>query len=318
VHGFRSEDINAPLSGTYTGPGTGIFPYGNVGPILLMESAGLYNQNQLITNVRSQVNSRISLNGFYMYGRASSNTDNINTLPANPYSMAGEYGPAAFDVRHRGHISGSITTKWDVVFAPFVMISSGAPFDITSGTDPYGTTLFTARPGIATDPNVPGVIRTAYGLLDPNPKPGEQILPRNFGRSPGQVSVNLRVAKTFGFGAVREGAASRGGFGGGGGRGPGGPGGGPPHGGGAAGAIMGMGGGPGMFGGGGARSTNRRYNLTLSVQARNILNHVNPGPINGALTSPLFGQSTTLAGGFGPFAENGNNRRLELQARFAF
>jgi hypothetical protein len=73
-----------------------------------------------------------------------------------------------------------------------------------------------------------------------------------------------------------------------------------------------------MFGGGGTRSTNRRYNLTLSVQARNILNHVNPGPINGALTSPLFGQSTTLAGGFGPFAENGNNRRLELQARFAF
>ena len=81
--------------------------------------------------------------------------------------------------------------------------------------------------------------------------------------------------------------------------------------------VGGLGGGPGgFFGGGGV--TNRRYNLTLSVQARNHLNHVNPGAINGTLTSPLFGQSNTLAGGFGAFAESGNNRRLELQMRFTF
>ena len=71
----------------------GVFPYGNVGPILLMESTGIFNQNQIITNVRSHVNSKISLNGFYIFGHAKSNTDGINTLPANPYSMAGEYGP---------------------------------------------------------------------------------------------------------------------------------------------------------------------------------------------------------------------------------
>jgi hypothetical protein len=82
--------------------------------------------------------------------------------------------------------------------------------------------------------------------------------------------------------------------------------------------MMGMG---GMFGGGGA-NTGKRYNLTLSVQARNMLNHVNPGPVNGIVTSPLFGQSNSLGGGFGggggAFSENGNNRRLELQLRFAF
>jgi hypothetical protein len=71
----------------------------------------------------------------------------------------------------------------------------------------------------------------------------------------------------------------------------------------------------GMFGG---ANTGKRYNLTFSVQARNLLNHVNPGPINGIVTSPLFGQSNTLAGGFGAFSENGNNRRLELQMRFQF
>jgi hypothetical protein len=194
--------------------------------------------------------------------------------------------------------------------SPFVAINSGAPFDIITGTDPYGTTLYTARPGIATDPNTPGVIQTPYGLLDPNPKPGEAILPRNFGRSPGSVSVNLRLAKTFGFGPSRETSAGGPppGMGGGDrGHGPGGGGHGP-------GPMMGMG---GMFGGGGA-NTGKRYNLTFSVQARNLLNHVNPGPINPIVTSPLFGQSNTWAGGVGAFADNGNNRRLELQMRFQF
>ncbi len=110
MHELRSADINAPLPGTFTTPGTGVFPYGNVGPILLVESSGIYNQNQLITNVRSQLNRNISLNGFYMYGHAKSNTDGINSLPANPYSMAGEYGPSSLDIRHRAFIGGTITT----------------------------------------------------------------------------------------------------------------------------------------------------------------------------------------------------------------
>ena len=313
LHELTERDINAPLN--YTGPGTGVFPYGNSGPILDMESAGLFNQWQMITNVRSQLNSKFSVNGFYMYGHTNSNTDGLNTIPANPYSLAGEYGPASLDVRNRGVIAGSFATKWDFRISPFMVANSGAPFNILSGTDPYGTTLLnSARPGIATDPSIPGVIETRYGLFDPNPKPGEQILSRNFGRSPGSVSLNMRVAKTFGFGARREGSASNGG-----GRGRGGMGGpmmrGP--GGGPGGGGMGGGGfgGP-MFGPGGA--SNHRYNLILSVQARNLLNHVNPGPINGILTSPLFGTSNNLAGGLGAFSENGNNRRLELQARFTF
>ena len=299
LHEFRSQDLNAPIEGTYTGPGTGILPYAPFsGPILLMQSTGLFNQNQLITSVRSQINSRISLNGFYMFSHAYSNTDGVNTLPANPYSLAGEYGPSSLDVHHRVFIGGSIATKWNFRLSPFVVINSGAPFDIITGTDPYGTTLFTARPGIAAGPGT-GIVDTPYGFLDTNPKPGEELLPRNFGRSPGSVTVNLRLAKTFGFGPEREGSGgARPDFGGHGGHGPG--------------PMRGMG---GIFGN---PTTPHRYNLTFSVQARNLLNHVNPGPINGIVTSPLFGESNTLAGGFGPWAQSGNNRRLELQMRFAF
>jgi hypothetical protein len=45
---------------------------------------------------------------------------------------------------------------------------------------------------------------------------------------------------------------------------------------------------------------------------------VNPGPINGIITSPLFDESNNLAGGFGAFAQSGLNRRIDLQARFTF
>ena len=338
LHELRSADINAPLEGTYTGPGTGVYPLYSqylTDPVLLMQSSGLYNQWQLITNVRSQINKRVSLNGFYMYGQAHSNTDGVNTLPSSPYSMLGEYGPSALDQRNRVFVGGTITGPWNVLLAPFFNANSGAPFNITTGNDPYGDTLFNERPGIVTGctladtscPSTPGAVRTAYGWLNPNPTPGEAILSRNFGRSPGSISLNFRVAKTFGFGGSRETTArpnrNNGDFGGGGGQGGGGGrgGGGGPGGGGPGGGFGGgPGGGPGGFfrGLGGGGSTGQRYNLTFSVQARNLLNHVNPGPINGIVTSPLFDESNNLAGGVGAFAQSGLNRRIDLQARFTF
>ncbi len=281
---LRSQDVNAPFPGTYNPAiaDSGVFPLGHNGPLFVMESNGVFRQNQLLVNVNSRVSRTISLFGTYVFNRAMSNTDGVNTFSANPYSLAGEYGPASFDVRHRLNFGGSINTKWNVRFNPFVILQSGPPFDITSGSDFYGTTLFNGRPGIATNPSLPGVIQTPYGLLDPNPRPGETLLSRNFGRGPGQMSVNMRVAKIFAFGAERRSAQSGG----------------------------------GIF----AAPAERRYSLSLSLSMRNLLNHTNPGPIIGNITSPLFGQANEVSGnrnGEG-FSENANNRRLELQMRLAF
>ncbi|HLW77294.1 MAG TPA: hypothetical protein VKS01_09910, partial [Bryobacteraceae bacterium] len=295
LHQLRSADINAPL------PGTGAFPLATTNPVFLMESAGLYNQNQLIANVSARVNAGFSLFGFYVLNKAMSNTDGVGTFPANPYSMAGEYGPSSTDIRNRVTLGGSINLRWDIRLSPFFVIQSGAPFDITSGNDAYGTTLFTARPGIATDPSKPGLIQTAYGLLDPNPSAGEAILARNSGRGPGQIAMNLRIGKTFGFGGERgskkSDAAAL-------------PSGNP------ASAATGRGIGSLI----GAQPGTHRYNLIISMSIRNLLNHTNPGPINGNITSPLFGLANQMAGSLNGegFSENADNRRLELQTRFTF
>jgi hypothetical protein len=184
-------------------------------------------------------------------------------------------------------------------FSPLFIADSGAPFNITVGHD-HGNTLFNGRPAIVIDASKPGLVATSYGLLDPNPIPGETVLPRNYGRGPGIVMLNLRISKVFAFGPVGEGSGSTGG------------------------GRRGQPGGPFILSGGGAGSTftGHRYNLTISLSTRNILNHNNPGPIIGNIASPLFGLANQpygagTLGGTG-FSESANNRRLELQARFSF
>lgn len=287
LHILRSEDINAPLPGTYSvsDPNSGVYPYGSNGPIDLMTSSGLYNQSQLIVNVNSKVSPIVSLFGYYVLNHALSNTDGLTTFPANPYNFSGEYSPASTDIHHRFVAAGTINMRWFIRLNPFLTAQSGAPFNITAGQDLFGTTLFNARPGIATDPNRPGAIETPYGLLDPDPIAGEEILGRNAGRGPWMVSLNLRISKTWSFGP-ETGPAPAGAP-----RGPFGP---PP--------------------------SPHRYRIGLGLSVRNLTNHTNPGPIVGSIASPLFGQANQMYGqvnGEG-FSENASNRRLELQVRFVF
>jgi hypothetical protein len=128
----------------------------------------------------------------------------------------------------------------------------------------------------------------------------------------------LRLARTWAF-VNKEGTQGPQGPGGPGGPPPGMGGGGPPRGGPPPGG--GGGGGPMMFGGGG--TAGKKYTLTASVQASNALNHTNLGPPVGNLSSPFFGESISLAQGFGPPGGGSGgsptyNRKITLQLRFTF
>ena len=197
-------------------------------------------------------------------------------------------------------VGGSLQLRWNIRISPYAIVQSGAPFNITTGEDHYGTTLFNSRPGIAESPG-PGVFATPYGLLDSNPGGGEPIVPRNFGRGPGQITVNLRVGKTIGIGPLKGGTPAK-------------SDGGPQI---NAANMSAPGGLRGMFA---APSSDRRFGLSIGMSARNLLNHNNPGPIIGDITSPLFGHANQIAGNpnMEGFLENANNRRLEMQIKFLF
>lgn len=299
VHQFRTRDINAPYPEGY--PLAGLRPYADVAgigqtDIYNYESSGLLKQSQVMVRINTQIGKRVSLFGAYIWSTAHSNTDGLTSLPVNQYNANGEWGRSSLDIENRTFIGGSIRGPLKLQFSPFIIARTGAPFTITTGTDNNGDTIINDRPGFASGPGI-GIISTPYGFLDFNPKPGQPILPRDFGNGPGQVSVNLRVSRTWGFGTTKfkgsvGGATARQGGGG--------------HFGG-----MGRGGDSGSM-------TEHRYNLTFSVGARNLLNNVNYATPAGAMSSLFFLQSTAITGGFGAEQTPTNNRRLDLQLRFQF
>ena len=308
LHVLRSRNINAPA------PGTGLRPFGNVGNIFQYESSGVFNQNQLIVNFNNRLSRAFSLFGNYVLNFAKGDTDGANTFPANQYDLSSEYGRSSIDVRHRFTLGGAINAlPWGIRLNPLLIATSGRPLNITTGRDTNGDALFTERPALATDFGKPGVVATPFGVFDPNPLAGQEIIPRNFGSGPSFFTVNLRISRAFGFGPEVV-ATSRG-------RREGGGAGGRGAGGGRGGRGGGGGFGGGGQGGGGGNETGRRYNLNLSVNIQNLLNHTNLGTPVGNLSSPLFGRSVTTGGGFGG-GGGGNqaagNRRIELQARFSF
>jgi hypothetical protein len=285
-----------------------------------------------------QINRKVSFNANYTFGKAMSDTDGSGTFASNPYDFSDEYGRTGGDVRHRVTITGSYRGPWGLSFNPFLILSSGNPFNITIGRDINGDLLFTDRPALATDLTRSSVVFTKYGNFDTNPLPGATIIPRNYAQGPGSVVANLRISKTIGFGQERRTAAQNGrgqqngqgqqggndrqrGAGGGGFPRGGGGGGFPRGGGGGGGGGRGGGGGGGGFGGGDAP---KRYNLTFSANFQNILNHVNFSRPVGNLSSSNFGISTSSAGNFGGFGGRGSggstpfNRLIEGSVRFTF
>jgi len=280
------------------------------------DSEGIFKQNQLIVNSSVRIPTGrgfikdLSLFGYYTLNYANSDTSGAGFVPSIPDDISADYGRAAFDIRQRVFFGGTIGVPYGFRLSPFLIASSGIPFNITTGSDTFGDAQFNTRPSLSTacGSGVTGIIQTAYGCFNLLPQPGQQAIPINFATQPGRFTLNLRVSKTFGFGRKKETAASGPGGPGGGtfGRGPGGPGGGGQRGGG--------GGGP-MFGGGGSPSS-YRYNVTLSVSARNIFNNVNFGSYVGNLSSPIFGQANSLA--VQPYSTSDANRRIDLQLQFTF
>ena len=301
VHQLRSRSINVP------DPLTGIRPFG-VDDIFQNEASGVLRQNQWITSVRTRFAGGVSLFGFYSLNDAKSDTDGSGTFPADQFDLSTEYGRSSLDIRHRFAIGGSVTAPFEFRFSPFVIFQSGRPYNITTGRDNNGDLLFTDRPSFATAANLndPDIVFTSFGAFDPTPEPGATPITRNLGSGPSSSFVNLRITKTIGFGGTGGGQANRanqrrarGGFRPGGGR--------------RRGGFRG-GGGRGWFGGSRSR---KRYSLSFSVSARNLLNTTNSSSPIGNISSPLFGVSTSSAG-FGRGNSSAGNRTISLQTRFSF
>jgi Carboxypeptidase regulatory-like domain len=263
------------------------------------QSEGLFNQSQFSISPRINYGRSLSLWGYYVLNFANSDTSGSGNFPSQPANLRADYGRASFDVRNRVFTGGSFTFPHLITFSPFLVASSGQPFNIYTGTDLNGDGLLNNdRPAYATTATAAASTKvTKYGVFDVNPATSEARIPANLGKGPALVSFNLRIAKVFGFG--EEIAHDQGGN-------HGGPGGGP-------GSHRG-GGHDGPFGSG--PNSGRRYNFSIGLQVANLFNDVDLAAPNGNLSSSQFGQSTQLAGGF--YTTNSALRRITLQSSFSF
>ena len=275
LHSLRSRNINAPISGI-TG---GIRPFG-VGNIYQYESSGIFKQKQLTIRVRRRIK-RLFLSTNYTLGKAESDTDGALNFPVNQFNMRNEFGRSSIDIRHRFTFNGLLTMPWNMSLNTFIIASSGVPFNITTGQDTNGDSLFNDRPSFATDLTRDSVVRTDFGALDLAPIAGQQMIPRNFGSSSGFFAMNVGVFKTFGIGPTVKNLKGK-----------------HRH----------------------SGDTKKSFNLTLGIRANNIFNNVNFAPPIGNLSSPLFGKPISTLNSYGFSGQRGNstNRNINLSLRLSF
>ena len=263
---YRMRDINAPQ------PATGIRPDPNFLNVDQFETTGSSRSDSLKLGVRATIADRLHLVAQYTLSHASDDTScpfpqpDLCSPPADSYDLAGERGPADHDQRHRFNLAGVFDLPGDFTLGCVVSLSSGAPYNITTGFDDNQDTVFNDRPNLGNPAapfqsfavdgrevgGTPGVLYDgpqalfAGRLVPTTPssvhwliQPGPGNVGRNSGRGPAFADIDLRVAKRF---VLRE-------------------------------------------------KSKGSQDVELRLDAFNLLNHVNYYNYVGTLTSPYFGRA---------------------------
>ena len=314
-----TNNINTPFLGQYD-PAAPLLnrPLGPIGNVYEYESEGIFRQNQLFVQGTVRAGAKLLVTTYYTLNYAKSDTSGVNSFPSNPFNVLEDYGRASFDIRNRFFLLASVALPHGFRFSPFLIATSGIPYNVTLSQDLLGSSQFNQRPTFATSSTPTGNVVTVPGFPAFNtvPPPGGEI-PVNFLTSAGRFTMNVRFSKSFGFGKVADRPAGAGGGGGG----RGGPGGGGGGGGRGPGGPFGGGGG---FGG--LEGTSKRYTVTFSINARNVFNNVNAAVPSAVLNPPtatapasasaFFAMPNALAGQ--PYSTSSANRQIYLQASFSF
>jgi hypothetical protein len=211
IHNLRARNINAPLPDTFdpTDPSSGTRPFGDVGNIFQYESSGVFNRHQLVATASGRPRPNISFFSTYALSTVKSDTEGPSGFPANTYDLRTEYARAAGDNRHWFVAGTTIDAWWKFRFSPLFVAWSGGAFNITTGLDENGDSVFSDRPTFATDLTRPSVRITPLGAFDLDPLPGQQPVPRNFGDASGYSAINARLERSFGFGKAPAPAPGR-------------------------------------------------------------------------------------------------------------
>jgi hypothetical protein len=226
IHQFRTRNINAPYPDP-NNPGQLIRPNPNEGIIYQLESSARSEMNRLEFGLNRRLG-RITAFGRYTVGWMNSNSGGI---PANNYDLSSEWGRANGDRRHNGFIGGFLTLPKGFRLNTMINMSSGSPFNLTTGFDDNRDGSTNDRPaGLNRNANltpnfysqplfdrmicVPGtsasLVAGSIVCINSASVQSPQVSLRQFltdfypngviAQGPGNFTVNAFLSKTIGFG----------------------------------------------------------------------------------------------------------------------
>jgi hypothetical protein len=161
---YRLRNVNAPL------PETGVRANPDLININQFESSGMLQGTSVRVMFQAELGRNLELLSQYTHSRTTDDTGGLFALPADNFDLRGERGRSDFDRRHRFNFVGMLRLPLDTRFGTIVSLSSGIPFNLTTGFDENQDTVANDRP--------PGI-------------------DRNAGRGPGFANVDLRLSKEF-------------------------------------------------------------------------------------------------------------------------
>lgn len=137
---LRGRNLNAPGA-------DGLRPDPTLGNVTQVEStAGMRGETfsaGLNFNIPSR---RMFMFVNYSLMKQETDSDGPFSLPAGSYDLAAEWGPAAGIARHNVNAMMTTTLFRNVRVGVSAMARSGTPYNITTGRDDNGDTLFNDRP----------------------------------------------------------------------------------------------------------------------------------------------------------------------------
>jgi hypothetical protein len=189
VHQFYTDNVNPinPANPTTTPPN----------PIFQYESEGIFKQNQFIVNGSVRMGAKLSVWGYYVLNYADSDTSGPTTLISIPGEPWKDYGRSSYDYRNRIFLGGTMGLPYAFRLSPFMVYSAGVPFNITTGTDPFGDSEYNVRPASA--PCTPAT-QTKFGCFVIPATANYTTytpIPAYYGEGPGRFALMLRLIKTF-------------------------------------------------------------------------------------------------------------------------
>src|SRR6266536_4078072 len=161
---FRSRDTNAPL------PETGVRANPAFVNLDQFESSGRSTSNSLAVTYRTALAKKLELLTQYTFSRSYDNTSGMFFQPADNFNPGAEWGRSDFDRRHRLNLAAILQLPRGFKLGTITTITSGIPFNITSGRDANQDGVANDRP-------------TGVG--------------RNSGAGPMYFDVDLRFSKRF-------------------------------------------------------------------------------------------------------------------------